>query len=102
MTLIELIEARRNLRYRCKELFTDEKIAEQIYKYLCEGLDECEDKKHAYFFQGWAWNNYNTTQHTECEVNLYTETELRFVLDECIEDEELIEKILQTMAEVEE
>lgn len=66
MILIELIEARRNLWYKCKELFTDEKIAEQIYRYLCEGLEECEDKKHAYFFQGWAWNNSNIAQHTEC------------------------------------
>lgn len=41
----------------------------------------------------------NTTQYTECVVNLYTETKLRFVLDECIEDEELIEKILKALDE---
>ena len=41
MILIGLVEARRSLLNRCKELFTDEKIAEQIYRYLCEGLDEC-------------------------------------------------------------
>lgn len=44
MILIGLVEARRSLLNRCKELFTDEKIAEQIYRYLCEGLDECENK----------------------------------------------------------
>lgn len=66
--MIKLIEARRNLWHRCKELFTDDKIAEQIYRYLCEGLDECENKKDT-FFQGWAWNNSNTTQHTECVGN---------------------------------
>lgn len=48
MILIELIEARRNLWYRCKELFTEEKIAEQIYRYLCEGLEECENKEMRY------------------------------------------------------
>lgn len=39
----------------------------------------------------------NATQYTECVVNLYTETKLRFVLDKCIEDEELIEKILKAL-----
>lgn len=39
----------------------------------------------------------NANQHTECKVNLYTETKLRFVLDEYIEDEELIEKILKAL-----
>ena len=67
MILIGLVEARRSLLNRCKELFTDEKIAEQIYRYLCEGLDECENKKDT-FFQGWAWNNSNTT-HTESVGN---------------------------------
>lgn len=44
----------------------------------------------------------NATPHTECVVNLYSETKLRFVLDECIKDEELIEKILKALDEVEE
>lgn len=44
----------------------------------------------------------NATSYTECVVNLYSETKLRFVLDECIEDEELIEKILKALDEVEE
>lgn len=44
----------------------------------------------------------NATQYTECVVKLYTETKLRFVLDECIKDEELIEKILQMLDEGEE
>ena len=44
----------------------------------------------------------NATPHAECVVNLYTETKLRFVLDECIEDEKLIEKILKALDEVKE
>lgn len=44
----------------------------------------------------------NATQYTECMVKLYTETKLRFVLDECIKDEKLIEKILQALDKVEE
>lgn len=39
----------------------------------------------------------NATPYAECAVNLYSETKLRFVLDECIEDEELIEKILAAL-----
>lgn len=42
MILIELVEARRNLLLKCEDLFTDIKIAEQIYRYLCEGLEECD------------------------------------------------------------
>jgi hypothetical protein len=34
---------------------------------ICKS-DECENKKDT-FFQGWAWNNYNATQHTECVGN---------------------------------
>lgn len=68
MILIELVEARRSLLNRCKELFTDEKIAEQIFRYLCEGLEECENKKDT-FFQGWAWNNSNTTAYNQLPVN---------------------------------
>ena len=42
----------------------------------------------------------NATPYAECKTNLYSETKLRFVLDECIEDEELIEKILKALDEV--
>lgn len=43
--LIELVQARRNLQQRCKELFTDEKLADQFYRYFCEALEDCEQQK---------------------------------------------------------
>lgn len=43
MIMIKLIDARRGLYLKCGELFGDKKIAENIYKYLCEGIEECEE-----------------------------------------------------------
>ena len=40
--LIKLIDARRGLHNKCLELFADKKIAEDIYRKLCDGIDECE------------------------------------------------------------
>ena len=44
MITITLLDARRVLYNKCRELFADRKIAESIFKYLCEGIEEeCED-----------------------------------------------------------
>lgn len=43
MTTIRLLDARRGLNLKCRELFRDEKIADAIYRYLCDGIEECED-----------------------------------------------------------
>ena len=43
MTTIMLLDARRGLNLKCRELFRDEKIADAIYRYLCDGIEECED-----------------------------------------------------------
>lgn len=43
MITIRLIDARRGLHQRCESLFRDKKIADQIYWYLCDGLEECDD-----------------------------------------------------------
>lgn len=43
MTTIRLLDARRGLNLKCRELFQDEKIAEEIYRFLCDGIEECED-----------------------------------------------------------
>ncbi len=40
---INLIDARRGLHNYCLELFADKKIAEQIYRYLCNGIEDCEE-----------------------------------------------------------
>lgn len=71
--------------------------------YLYEREDDNEDKDTPYCPNcGAKMSADNATPHAECAVNLYTETKLRFVLDECVEDEELIEKILKALDEVEE
>lgn len=43
MTTIKLVDARRGLNLKCRELFRDEKISEAIYRYLCDGIEECDD-----------------------------------------------------------
>lgn len=43
MITIRLIDARRGLHQQCESLFRDKKIADQIYWYLCDGLEECEE-----------------------------------------------------------
>ena len=40
---INLIDARRGLHDRCLELFADKNIAEKIYRYLCDGIEDCEE-----------------------------------------------------------
>ena len=37
-----LLDARRGLNLKCRELFRDEKIADAIYRCLCDGIEECE------------------------------------------------------------
>lgn len=43
MAIIRLLDARRGLNRKCEELFRDERIAELIYRFLCDGIEECED-----------------------------------------------------------
>lgn len=43
MTIIRLLDARRGLNRKCEELFKDPKISESIYRFLCDGIEECED-----------------------------------------------------------
>ncbi len=42
MKTIRLIDARRGLHQQCESLFRDKKVADQIYWYLCDGLEECD------------------------------------------------------------
>ena len=43
MITIKLVDARKGLHSKCVELFKDLKIAESIYWYLCDGIEECEN-----------------------------------------------------------
>ena len=43
MAIIRLLDARRGLYRKCEELFGDARIAESIYRFLCDGIEECED-----------------------------------------------------------
>ena len=43
MITIRLIDARRGLHQQCESLFRDKMVADQIYWYLCDGLEECEE-----------------------------------------------------------
>lgn len=43
MLMIKLVDARKGLHEKCVELFHDEKVAESIYMYLCDGIEECDE-----------------------------------------------------------
>lgn len=36
-TFIKLVDARKGLYYKCIDLFRDDKVANNIYEYLCGG-----------------------------------------------------------------
>ena len=42
MLMIKLVDARKALYEKCVELFHNERVAESIYMYLCDGLEECD------------------------------------------------------------
>lgn len=62
--LINLIDARRGLHDKCLELFANKNIAEQIYRYLCDGIEECEE---AELIKHGKWTN-NTNGTFTCSV----------------------------------
>ena len=41
--VLNIIDVRRGLYNKCLELFANKKIAEQIYRYLCDGVEDCVD-----------------------------------------------------------
>lgn len=43
MITIRLIDARRGLHQQCESLFRDKTVADQIYWYLCDGLEGCDE-----------------------------------------------------------
>lgn len=43
MLLIKLVDARKGLHEKCVKLFHNKKVAESIYNYLCDGIEECDE-----------------------------------------------------------
>lgn len=63
---INLIDARRGLHNKCLELFADKNIAEKIYRYLCDGIEDCEEAKHG------QWRHYEgTLTCSVCHTEIY-------------------------------
>ena len=75
MITIKLIDARRGLYLKCKELFGDEKIAENIYKYLCEGIEECEECEPERKTGKWNFIGDNLFECSCCNI-VYTTQQL--------------------------
>ena len=57
MTTIKLVDARRGLNRKCDELFGNAKIAEAIYRFLCDGIEECEDAEPQRIHGEWIREN---------------------------------------------
>jgi len=62
MITIKLVDARRGFNIKCRELFKDEEIAESIYRYLCDGIEECDgvepEREHGKWIDPAAENCY--------------------------------------------
>lgn len=64
---INLIDARRGLYDKCLELFADKNIAEKIYRYLCDGIEDCEEAEPK---KGrWIFTRYYVWECSECGKN---------------------------------
>lgn len=71
MAIIRLLDARRGLYCKCKELFGDAKIAEAIYRFLCDGIDDCEDVAHERKRGQWKLNKDGNWACPFCEFDPY-------------------------------
>lgn len=67
MATIRLLDARLGLNRKCEELFGNAKIAEAIYRFLCDGIEECEDAEPQRKHGEWIDVNFDGTLH-ECSV----------------------------------
>lgn len=73
MIAIKLVDARRGLNIKCRELFNDEKIAESIYRYLCDGIEECDDVEPERKHGKWIWDDEGY-HCSECFFHAYGNT----------------------------
>lgn len=71
MTTIRLLDARRGLNRKCEELFGNAIIAEAIYRFLCDGIEECEDAEPERK-QG-KWIPVPNTRLVNCECGFITD-----------------------------
>lgn len=72
MITIKLIDARRGLNLKCRELFGDERIAEAIYRYLCDGIEECGNAEPERKTGKWIKHKDRSCWHcSECNADDY-------------------------------
>lgn len=71
MITIRLLDARRGLHRKCEELFGDTKIAEAIYRFLCDGIEECEDAEPERKEGKWRLNKKGNWACPFCEFDPY-------------------------------
>lgn len=71
MITIRLLDARRGLNRKCEELFGDARIAESIYRYLCDGIEECEDAEPERKKGRWILNKDGNWACQFCEFDPY-------------------------------
>ena len=72
MITIKLLDARRGLNLKCRELFGNERIAEEIYRYLCEGIEECENAEPERKTGKWIMHENRSSWYcSECNADDY-------------------------------
>lgn len=86
---INLIDARRGLYDKCLELFADKNIAEKIYRYLCDGIEDCEEAepiKHGKWMEHhgpFSWMGYITWTCSECDYEVGYEKDIKNTTNYC-------------------
>ena len=82
MLLIKLIDARRGLHNKCVELFSDQKIAEEIYRKLCNGIEDCETVEAESKRGRWVFTEYESGHAeyccSECGEGVYNKSNFYF------------------------
>lgn len=68
MTTIRLLDARRGLNRKCEELFGDARIAGSIYRFLCDGIEECEYAEPERTKGRWIWMGEKGDSRFMCSV----------------------------------
>lgn len=71
MTTIRLLDARRGLHTKCMELFKDATIAESIYRYLCDGIEEREDAEPERKKGKWTYDMHGYYKCSHCGITTY-------------------------------
>ena len=72
-----LVDARKGVHDKCVELFHNEKVAESIYRYLCDGIEECDGVELEQKKGEWIDTRGDSWVCSNCGVECYVDEDYR-------------------------